>query len=131
MSGSLWATYNIVINHIFEGVNTYTVLSNKSFAEIQVSSSCNHSSGSILGTYLTGGLNHQIEHHLFPSLAIHHYPLISKDIERICKKHKIKYNTKNILSLISSMHSTLKLYGNCENNAALPNLGDYDSLMDN
>ena len=107
------------------------ICSNTPFSKKQILSSCNHSSGSIIATYLTGGLNHQIEHHLFPSLAIHHYPLISKDIEKICKKHKLKYNSKDIFSLISSMHTTLNVYGNCENNADLPGLGDYNSLMDN
>ena len=130
MTGSFWATYNIVINHIFEGVYTYTNNIGKSFAQRQVLSSCNHSTGSMIATYLTGGLNHQIEHHLFPSLPIHHYPLISKDIERICKKHKIKYNSKNIVSLLISVHATLKLYGTCETNSGLPDLGDYNHLMD-
>ena len=42
----------------------------------------------------------------------------------------IEYNSKNILSLIKSMHLTLNLYGNCNTNSKLPDLGDYDSLMD-
>ena len=84
----------------------------------------------MLATFLTGGLNHQIEHHMFPSLAIHHYPLIAKDIQKICKKYNLEYNSKNILSLIKSMHLTLNLYGNCNTNSKLPDLGDYDSLMD-
>ena len=129
-SGSFSATYNIIINHTFEGVHISKESYNMSFSRRQVLSSCNHTTGSILATYLTGGLNHQIEHHLFPALPIHHLPLISGDIQRICNKYKIKYNTKDIFSLIYSSHKTLQLYGNCEIDANLPSLGDYNSFME-
>jgi hypothetical protein len=34
--------------------------------------------GSTLGCFFTGGLNLQIEHHLFPAISFMHYPAISK-----------------------------------------------------
>ena len=36
----------------------------------------------------------------------------------------------SLFALVASMHSTLKLYGNCKANAHLPGLGNYQSLMD-
>lgn len=156
--GSGWATYNIVINHIFEqgttssfpmqvsevhyrivfelteqrsaAAHTSTESFGKSFAKMQASASCNHGAGSMVSTFFSGALNHQIEHHMFPSLAMHLFPLISPGIERICNKHKVRYNKMSMFSLICSMHTTLKMYGTCKSTAHLPGLGDYQELMD-
>jgi len=41
--------------------------------------------------WLTGGLNFQIEHHLFPQLCHVNYPAISKLVEETCREFGIKY----------------------------------------
>ena len=47
--------------------------------------------------FLTGGLNHQIEHHLFPQINHIYYPQIQKHVKKFCKKNKLPYNNyKNI-----------------------------------
>jgi len=43
-------------------------------------------------SWLIGGLNFQIEHHLFPKISHIHYPAISKIIKQACKDHGIQYN---------------------------------------
>lgn len=129
-AGSLCATYNIIINHVFEMAHTSTESYGQSWAKMSVAGSCNHGAGSMLSTYLSGGLNHQIEHHMFPAVAVHHFPLITKKIQRVCEKHGVPYQNLSYPSLVASCHSTLKLYGNCEATAHLPGLGDYQSLME-
>ena len=42
-------------------------------------------------TWLVGGLNFQIEHHLFPRLSHVNYPAISKLVEETCREFGIKY----------------------------------------
>ena len=42
-------------------------------------------------TWLIGGLNFQIEHHLFPRVCHTHYPALSKIVERVCEKHGVRY----------------------------------------
>jgi linoleoyl-CoA desaturase len=42
-------------------------------------------------SWLVGGLNFQIEHHLFPKISHIHYPQISKIIKQACKDHGIEY----------------------------------------
>jgi linoleoyl-CoA desaturase len=42
-------------------------------------------------TWLVGGLNFQIEHHLFPRLCHVNYPAISKLVEETCREFGIKY----------------------------------------
>jgi linoleoyl-CoA desaturase len=39
--------------------------------------------------WLTGGLNFQLEHHLFPKISHVHYPGIHKVIQDLCKKYNV------------------------------------------
>jgi len=47
--------------------------------------------GSFIAGYLTGGLNFQIEHHLFPRMSSSWYPYIAPKVREICAKHGVKY----------------------------------------
>ena len=47
----------------------------------QVATTANFSTGNKLISWLVGGLNFQIEHHLFPKISHIHYPAISKIIK--------------------------------------------------
>jgi fatty acid desaturase len=38
-----------------------------------------------------GGLNHQIEHHLFPSLPRHNLHKVSSEVRALCAKHGLEY----------------------------------------
>jgi linoleoyl-CoA desaturase len=42
-------------------------------------------------TWLLGGLNFQIEHHLFPRISHVHYPAMSKLVEQTCRDFGIRY----------------------------------------
>ena len=42
---------------------------------------------------LTGHLSCQIEHHLFPDVPAKHYPEMAKQVQVICKRYDIPYNT--------------------------------------
>jgi len=55
----------------------------------QVESSCTY--GSFISGGLTGGLNFQVEHHLFPRMSSSWYPYIAPKVREICKKHGVKY----------------------------------------
>ena len=43
-------------------------------------------------TWMLGGLNFQIEHHLFPRVPHTHYPKIAKIVRRNCAKHGVRYS---------------------------------------
>lgn len=45
-------------------------------------------------TWFTGGLNFQIEHHLFPYISHIHYPAIAPIVERVAAEHGVPYNVK-------------------------------------
>jgi linoleoyl-CoA desaturase len=42
-------------------------------------------------TWYLGGLNFQIEHHLFPKICHLHYPAISPIVEAACRAHGVRY----------------------------------------
>jgi fatty acid desaturase len=47
-------------------------------------------------TWFTGGLNFQIEHHLFPRMPRHQYSKVCDRVEKMCKKNNIDYEEKGI-----------------------------------
>lgn len=57
----------------------------------QVKSSVDYAHGSAMATFLSGALNYQVTHHLFPGVSQYHYPAIARIIMDVCKKYKIKY----------------------------------------
>lgn len=59
-------------------------------------------------TALTGGMQHQIEHHLFPAVHHEHYPAISQFVRRRCEERGIRYNYHP--SWFSALMGNLKLH---------------------
>ena len=57
----------------------------------QVETTANFATKNKLISWLVGGLNFQIEHHLFPKVSHIHYPAISKIIKQTCQEYGIKY----------------------------------------
>jgi acyl-lipid (7-3)-desaturase (Delta-4 desaturase) len=47
--------------------------------------------GGVIGNFMTGGLNLQIEHHLFPAISFMHYPAISKIVREECEARGVPY----------------------------------------
>jgi fatty acid desaturase len=75
----------------------------------QVESSSTY--GGVIAGALTGGLNFQVEHHLFPRMSSAHYPYIAPVIREVCKKHDVKYAYypwiwQNMISTVVYMHVT-------------------------
>jgi linoleoyl-CoA desaturase len=62
-----------------------------SWAVHQVRTTSNFSRGNRLLTWMLGGLNHQIEHHLFPQIGHVHYPALAQVVEQTCRKRAIQY----------------------------------------
>jgi len=48
-------------------------------------------------TWFVGGLNHQIEHHLFPRISHIHYPALAPLVEEICRRHGVRYSVNESL----------------------------------
>lgn len=57
----------------------------------QLHSTANFATGSRLLHWLLGGLNFQIEHHLFPRISHIHYPQVSRLVKEACQEYNVKY----------------------------------------
>ncbi|MFZ1715232.1 MAG: fatty acid desaturase, partial [Saprospiraceae bacterium] len=59
-----------------------------------------------------GGLNYQIEHHLFPKISHIHYPAISKIVKQTCKEFNVAYvEFPTVVSAIYSHFMHLRALG--------------------
>jgi linoleoyl-CoA desaturase len=62
--------------------------------------------------WYVGGLNFQIEHHLFPKVCSIHYPEISHIVEKTANEFGIPYNQHDtFLQAVASHYRTLKKFG--------------------
>ena len=67
------------------------------WAEMQIRKAANFSHNSTIFTELNGGINLQIEHHLFPTVAHSHYEKVFPIVKSYCEKNGIPYVQKNNL----------------------------------
>ena len=113
--GGIYLGLNFIISHNFEGVknnNATATATADNWAISQVESSSTVG-GRVLG-FFHGGLNYQIEHHLFPRISHVHYYKIKPIVQDWCKKNNIKYTYYNTLwENIHSCYKYLELRGCC------------------
>ncbi|HXR11099.1 MAG TPA: acyl-CoA desaturase [Gaiellaceae bacterium] len=63
-------------------------------------------------TWLLGGLNYQIEHHLFPRVAHTHYPQIAEIVRRNAARHGVRYTVQPTLrAALRSHHRHVRALG--------------------
>lgn len=62
-----------------------------SWAVHQVINTADFAQNNKIVSWFIGGLNFQIEHHLFPQICHVHYPAIAKIVEEVAKEHDVKY----------------------------------------
>lgn len=81
----------------------------------QVETTSNWCSESIFWNFMSGGLNHQIEHHLFPTMSTCLYPYISHIVQQTCQEFNLPYhNYKSFRSAYSDMINYLKKLGQAQ-----------------
>jgi linoleoyl-CoA desaturase len=83
----------------------------------QVETTVDFARDSRLVSWLVGGLNFQIEHHLFPTVCHIHYPAISKLVEQTCREFRVKYTANDSLyDAVASHFRWLRQMGMPESN---------------
>src|SRR5690606_14504925 len=70
----------------------------------QVKTTADFGAKSKILSWFAGGLNFQIEHHLFPRISHIHYPAISKIVEQTCNDFGILYNNFPTLGAAIASH---------------------------
>jgi len=89
-----------------------------SWAAHQVQTTVNFCRGNRIATFLLGGLNYQIEHHLFPEINHCHYPELSGIVKSTCGDFGIAYNEHaTLLGGVGSHFRWLKRMGKLHESA--------------
>jgi linoleoyl-CoA desaturase len=78
----------------------------------QVQTTFNFSRGNWLLCWYVGGLNHQIEHHLFPRICHVNYPMVAKVVEAECREFGLRYAVhRSLFSAIAAHYRWLVAMG--------------------
>lgn len=65
----------------------------REWAAHQVMTTANFAMRNKVISWLCGGLNFQIEHHLFPRISHVHYPKLAPIVQQVCAEHGIPYSS--------------------------------------
>ena len=74
------------------------------WAEYQLKTTANFAMGNKVISWCVGGLNYQIEHHLFPRVSHVHYPAISAIVQQKCREFNYPYNSYPTLGSAIASH---------------------------
>ena len=97
-----------VVEHTeFEVITTDSKMIETEWAVYQVKATSNFAVNNKIISWFVGGLNFQVEHHLFPRISHVHYPAISKIVRNACHAHGIPYH--DFPSMRSAIISHFKL----------------------
>jgi linoleoyl-CoA desaturase len=81
----------------------------------ELKTTANFATTSPVVSWLVGGLNFKIEHHLFPRVSHIHYPAISKLVRQECEKFGLPYHHySTMLAAVQSHIRTMRLLGQKE-----------------
>jgi linoleoyl-CoA desaturase len=82
---------------------------------------CNFATGNRLLSWYVGGLNFQVEHHLFTKVCSVHYPAISRIVRETAARHGVPYyENPTLAGAIRSHWRMLKRLGRGAEQGATP-----------
>ena len=108
---NVWAYAVIFCGHFPDDAETFTKdqYKNENKAEWylrQMLGSANFHGGFILSV-LSGNLNYQIEHHLYPDMPSNRLAAISKQVKEICRDYDLPYNTGSFPGQLLQVQRTI------------------------
>jgi len=103
------------VNHLTEDTSfpdSSLSAESRDWAVLQAMTSSNFANDSTFWTIVSGGLNFQIEHHLFPGINHTHLPGISPIVKQTCKEFGVPYHSIPTFSgAVYSYYSHVKKMG--------------------
>lgn len=83
----------------------------EAWAEHQMRTTANFSTNSRIAAFFLGGLNNQIEHHLFPKICHIHYRAIGKIVKQTADEYNLPYlESPTFVSALQSHYRVLKKF---------------------
>jgi len=108
--------FQFTVNHLTPDVHwpTNAPDQEKDWAKMQILTSSNYAVDSSLAAFFSGGLNFQIEHHLFPTFChVHYKSRIAPIVQQTCKEFDVPYNAiPSYWEAISGHYYQLRALGN-------------------
>lgn len=111
--GGLFIGVVFTVGHNAMDVLTHEEMTRQDFIRLQVRTTRNVTP-SLFNDWFTGGLNYQVEHHIWPTLPRHSLPKASKILKAFCRKHNLPYQCEGLIEgnaqvcrLLSRLSSTV------------------------
>ena len=104
---NIWSFAVIFCGHFPDGVQFFDVEAVEGetrgdWYRRQVVGSVNFTGGPIMDV-MSGNLDHQIEHHLFPDIPANRYAEMAPRVRSICDRHGLAYNTRSMARQFGSV----------------------------
>jgi linoleoyl-CoA desaturase len=98
--------------HLTPAMDFGGVRAGDDWAMHQIRTTADFATGSRVATWFTGGLNHQIEHHLFPHVAHTHYPALKPIVRAVAAQQGLHcHDLGGIHSAVRQHFTLLKALG--------------------
>jgi fatty acid desaturase len=108
---SVYLAFVVAPNHI--GMPTWSARADLTFLEQQLLSSRNVAPSPI-GDFLFGGLNYQIEHHLFPTMPRSRFSAARRLVKPFCGEHGLPYNEFGVVAVYRLLWDEVPRLGHLE-----------------
>lgn len=104
----------------FDSVGMEDKMIETEWAVHQIKTTANFSPRNKVISWFVGGLNYQVEHHLFPRISHIHYPALSKIVQEHCRQFQLPYHCfPNLRMAVVSHVRTMKHLGQKIDNPAV------------
>lgn len=100
---SIFQPAHVMEEHLFEAAEKGAVMSDDPLIH-QLKTTANFGTRSRLLTWLSGGLNHQVEHHLFPNICHIHFRDLAPIVKKTAEEYGLPYHSQ------TSFYEALKLH---------------------
>lgn len=91
----------------FEDATHANLKIEKEWAVHQLDTTVNFATHNRFLSFFLGGLNFQVEHHLFPKISHVHYPAIQKIVRETCEKYGVEYKSYPTMRAAVASHFRL------------------------
>ncbi|CAN8070463.1 unnamed protein product, partial [Agarophyton chilense] len=104
MTTGYWLAFNFQVSHVSteaqflfsdvskRALNKCPAVYEDEWAHSQIRTTVDYAHNSVLAAYLSGALNYQTVHHLFPTVSQYHYPAITPIVMDVARKHGLHFN---------------------------------------
>jgi len=103
---------HVIEEATFPELNAETKKMTQDWTIHQLATTANFSTRNKALSWFVGGLNFQVEHHLFPRISHIHYPAINKMVKDVCAQFNVRYlEHRSFFSALRSHIMHLKVVG--------------------